>query len=168
MVLAELGWDDELDGELLEESRAVLSEMLKAGEVKFPRAVIPEDADMDDVGVVGFSDGGDPASACCLYVRTKKKESEGNYTVRLLAGKARVTPSSKKDSRLRNSTPRCELRGMLYLHWLLTALLRGFPRLPKYVFFATDSECTISSIEAQDRILQSWFTNRVSEIVDHS
>ena len=170
MVTEGLDWDTELDGDLLLMSQEVLEEMLLAGEVAFHRGIVPEGADLADIGLVGFSDGGDPASAACLYVRTTGSEpgDEGKtHTVRLLAAKARVTPSSSKDSNLRASTPRTELRGMIYLTRLITALLAGFPYKPAYIFLATDSECTISAVEAEDKVLQAWFTNRVAEITDH-
>ena len=86
--------------------------MLKAGEVSFPHGVMPEGADITDIGLIGFSDGGDPASAACLYVRTKRSEpgDKGKtHTVRLLVAKARVTPSSSMESKLRASMPRSEL-----------------------------------------------------------
>ena len=170
MVVEGLEWDEPLDGELLNQSQAVLKEMVLAGEVEFPRSVVPEEADPEEVELAGFTDGGDPASAACLYVLTERKEpgAQGQtHTVRLLAAKARVTPSSTKASRLRASTPGTEMRGILCLARLVTAVLEGFPVQPKSIFLAVDSECTISAVEAKDRVLQVWFSNRVAEVNDH-
>ena len=75
-------------------------------------------------------------------------------------------PSAAKESKLKASTPRTELRGMLYLTRLITAVIEGFPYGVSSIFLATDSECTIAAIETQDRVLQVWFTNRVAEITD--
>ena len=91
---------------------------------------------------------------------------EGN-TVRLLAAQARVTPSSSKESKLRDSTPQAKLHFMLYLTRLVTSLLARLPYKPTYIFLVTDSECIISVVKAEDKILQSWFTNQVEEIMDH-
>ena len=85
----------------------------------------------------------------------------------MLASKARVTPSAAKESELKASTPRTELRGMLYLTRLVMAIIESFPYKVRSIFLATDSECTIAAIETQDQVLQAWCANRVAEIVDH-
>ena len=158
--------------DLLEECRDVLSEMVLASKVEFPRCVIPKDGDMSDIMILGFSDGGDPASSGCVYVRTKRTKPGSNgetHEVRLLASKARVTPGANKDSKKRKSTPRTELAGMQILVRLVTAVLPGFPKkyLPQSIFLATDSECTITALECEDKVLGQWFTNRVAEVDDH-
>ena len=56
---------------------------------------------------------------------------------------------------------------MLYLTRLITAVIEGLPYHVSSIFLATDSECTITTIETQDRVLQVWFANRVAEITDH-
>ena len=89
------------------------------------------------------------------------------HEVWLLARKARVTPSAAKELELKASTPRTELHGMLYLTRLITATIEGFPYKVRNIFLATDSECTIAAIETQDRVLQTWFANRVAKVVDH-
>ena len=65
------------------------------------------------------------------------------------------------------STPCNELLGLLYLVRLITALLPGMVEKPASIFIAGDSECTISVVECQDKILGAWFANRVAEVQDH-
>ena len=48
--------------------------MILATKVVFPRAVVPEEADFGAIEILGFSDGGEPASAACIYVRTQRRE----------------------------------------------------------------------------------------------
>ena len=167
------GWDDELDEALAEESRAVLKEMVRAKDIDFPRATRPAGV-KGGLEVVGFWDGGDPASAACLYTRYEREEPKVTpravYTheVRLLAGKARVTPSAKKVDKLIKSTPRTELRGLVILTRLMTASLAGLDgELPDRITLNGDSECTIASVECEDDVLKSWFANRVAEILAH-
>ena len=76
--------------------------------------------------------------------------------------KARVTPTSPTVS-----TPRTELRGLLLLTRLITSILPGFSKLPSRISLFGDSQCTISAVECDQRILQVWFGNRVAEIRDH-
>ena len=58
------------------------------------------------------------------------------------------------------------MRGLLLLVRLVKALLPGFPSPPSEIFLAGDSECTIVSVEADDRLLDVWFNNRVAEVKD--
>ena len=58
------------------------------------------------------------------------------------------------------------MTGLLMLARLTQALLPGFQCYPSGIFFAGDSECTISCMEADDRILATWFTNRVAAVKD--
>ena len=167
------GWDDELDEELAGEARAVLKEMVKARDVDFPRATRPAGV-RGGLEVVGFWDGGDPASAACLYTRYEREvpkatpEAEHTHVARLLAGKARVTPSAKKVDKLTKSTPRTELRGLVILTRLMTAALAGLSgELPKRITLNGDSECTIAAVECEDDVLKSWFANRVAEVLGH-
>ena len=81
----------------------------------------------------------------------------------MLASKARVTPSS--DPKV--STPRNELRGLMSLVRLITSILSGMAEKPASIFLAGDSECTISAVDCEDKILDGWFANRFSEVHDH-
>ena len=38
---------------------------------------------------------------------------------------------------------------------------------PTSIFIAGDSECTISVVECEDKILGTWFANHVAEVQDH-
>ena len=89
--------------------------------------------------------------------------------MRLLVGKARVTPSSKSKggSQLRKSTSRTELRGLLILSSLVTAVLPGLAEMPTRISLMYDSECTISAVECDSKLLKVWFSNRFAEILDH-
>ena len=86
-----------------------------------------------------------PASAACLYVRYKIGEDD--FEARLLASMARVTPLSDAAGKLKVSTPRTELRGLLYQARLISGILPGMVDKPSSIFIAGDSQCTISAME---------------------
>ena len=92
----------------------------------------------------------------------KEPYDEQTHLVRLLLSKARVTPTSPTVS-----TPRTELRGLLLLARAITAIMPGFSRLPSRVSLFGDSQCTISAVECDQKLLEVWFGNRVAEIHDH-
>ena len=91
IVEAELGWDKPLEGELRKDAESALIEMVRSSSISFPRCVLGEQYVKQGWMLMGFWDGGRPASACCLYARTplRKVGSKGEtHLVRLLAGKA--------------------------------------------------------------------------------
>ena len=81
------------------------------------------------------------------------------HHVRLLTGKARVTP-------LKGSTaPRSELSGLLILSRLHKVVVEALWEKPTSVTIAGDSQCTIAALEKSGGLLAPYFANRVSEIV---
>ena len=143
--------------------------MVRSSSISFPRCVLGEQYVKQGWMLMGFWDGGKSASACCLYARTplSEKGPEGEtHLVRLLAGKARVTPSSSSQARMRVSTPRVDMRGLLMLTRLVDELLLGVQVPPTKIMLMGDSQCTISCVEADNRILDAWFSNRVAEVQD--
>ena len=166
---ASAGWDDVLDEKLSEMSRAVLREMVQTRDIDFHRSVKPAGTE-GPLKLAGWWDGGVPASCACLYARYRRamKDAKGrSHVLRLLMGKARVTPSLKDVDKLRRSTPRTELRGLLLLCRMVTSSLYGLSELPVQIMLCGDSECTISAVECEDGLLQVWFSNRVAEVLEH-
>ena len=108
--------DELIEGELLDQACAVLRELILARDITFPCCVLP--TDQGDWMLLGFWDGGRPASSCCLYIRTKLASPgpDGQtHQLRLLAGKSCVTPSSAAGGALRTSMLRTKMRGLLLL-----------------------------------------------------
>ena len=163
------GWDDELDEEMARLSREVLKAMVLAEDVVFPRSVVPEGVLQNVLEVCGWWDGGKPASSACLYARYEKEvaDDSGTHVLRLLMGKARVTPSAKGSEKLRKSTPRTEMRGLTMLSRMTTASIPGMSKKPNRISLFGDSECTISAVDCMDGQLDIWFGNRVAEVLDH-
>merc|ERR1711867_231988 len=98
-----------------------------AQDIIFHQSMVPKGA-QGKPELVCYWDGGKPASTSCVYVRYKV--GENLWEARLLASKARVTPST--DPKV--STPRNELWGLLYLVRLVTALLLGMAERPTSIF----------------------------------
>ena len=55
------------------ETKAVLREIVETRDVSFHRSVVPAGAQEEPM-LVGFWDGGKPASAACLYMRYKTED----------------------------------------------------------------------------------------------
>ena len=59
------------------------------------------------------------------------------------------------------------MNSLVILCRLITAILPGLVKLPKEIVLVSDSECTISTVESQDTVLQPFFANHVSEVEEH-
>jgi hypothetical protein len=166
----DIGWDDKLETSLALEAKAALKEIVYAKDITFPRSVRPRGT-KGNLELLGWWDGGDPASAACVYTRLELDEPSRDgetHAVTLLMAKTRVTPSAKGPELPRRSTPRTELRGLLILCRIVSACLTALKDDPPLrISLMGDSECTIAAVECEDGVLQTWFANRVAEILDH-
>ena len=61
------GWDEELSNKLSEDSWKVLTKMIKARDIIFSRSIVPDDS-CGRLQIVGWFNGGDPATGCALYL----------------------------------------------------------------------------------------------------
>ena len=91
-----LGWDEHLSGDLHKSWEELISFFLKLGEIVLDRAVKPEGT-VGAPELIGFADGSLEAYACAIYIRwlleKVSPEDPDRYFVRLICGKARVTPA---------------------------------------------------------------------------
>ena len=63
-----LGWDEVLPDEINTELRRTLAEMVTTPDIEFPRAVMGSTSKLE-FELLGFWDGGKPASAAVIYAR---------------------------------------------------------------------------------------------------
>ena len=56
---------------------------------------------------------------------------------------------------------------LLMLTRLVDELLPGVQVTPTEIMLMADPRCTIACVEADNRILDAWFSNRVAEVQDH-
>ena len=113
-----LGWDDPITDDEHKSWEDLLAFFLNLGEIVLDRAVKPEGT-VGAPKLIGFADGSLEAYACAIYIRWLLEkvapDEPDRFFVRLVCGKARVTP-------LKGTTPpRSELSGFLGL----TRLLKG-------------------------------------------
>ena len=167
-----LSWDEPLPEDLDKKARKQLKEIVLSGEVVFHRSLLGEvpEGGLNEIQLIGFGDGADPASCACVYLRSELVEPgpEGQtHKCRLVMGKARVTPERKSEGDFKKSTPRSEMRGGQMLTRMISALLPGMVYPPKEIHLFMDSECIISTVEADDKLLGIWMTNRADEWIAH-
>ena len=156
----DLGWDDQIPKDLHVAWVEILTMFLQLGEIVLDRAVKPENT-IGAPELVGFADGSLEAYACAIYVRWKLMSDtvgdEEKFHVRLVCGKARVTPAKG------TTAPRSELSGFLILTRLLKVVWNAMDFKPCRITMAVDSQCTISAMEKVGGLLAPFFASRVSE-----
>ena len=138
----ELGWDEAIPIEIHERWVEILTMFIKLEDIEVKRSVRPEGFE-DPPEIIAFADGSLVAYGCAVYVRWKKKKilvtDPDRFYVKLLCGKARVTPAKG------TTAPRSEMSGFLILTRLLKVVLRAMDVKPSSLTVAVDSQCTISA-----------------------
>ncbi|XP_071055703.1 uncharacterized protein [Onthophagus taurus] len=150
----QLGWDDPIKGDLLNEWLNYVSKLKEIERIIIPRRVLINKPTL--VELHGFSDASLKAYAECVYV--KSKNNDGEVSINLLYAKSRVSP-------LRNiSLPRLELCGALLLAKLMKRVRATLNLTIEREFYWCDSTIVLSGIAGNTRKWKTYVANRVSEI----
>ena len=150
-----LTWDDKIPDQLGVLWKDLIAQTLELGAVHFPRSFRPEGA-VGSPSLAGFWDGSLLAWACAVYCRYVLHT--GEVDVRLVAAKARVSPSKG------TSVSKVEVSGLLDLSRLLNVVVKGCSEPPEIITLMGDSECSISMYEKSGSSLAPYFCNRIGEI----
>ena len=67
LTICHVVWDHLIPGDLNLHDKIVLKEIMLSGEIKFPRALMEEDTNTEDLMLIGFGDGGKLASCAAIY-----------------------------------------------------------------------------------------------------
>ncbi|KAI5651837.1 pao retrotransposon peptidase domain-containing protein [Phthorimaea operculella] len=142
--LANLGWDDQLSGELLKDWLKFVTTLPGIVHIAIHRKLVPS------VGckatLHGFCDASERGYAAAVYLRTAS--STGTVHVRLVMAKSKVAPV-----RTRWTIPKLELAGAALLARLLnhvTCNLRGTINLDETVYAWTDSRIVLCWLQTSE------------------
>ena len=149
-----LGWDDPLEGKILDEWNRAIGELECLNTVRIPRCYFDPQSHPTEIQIHAFSDASNTAYAAVVYTRSSYEN--GNVQVRLLASKSRIAPIKKQ------SIPRLELLGAVILARLVDTLresILGHGR----IFYWVDSTTVLCWIK-NDRVWKQYVSHRVEEI----
>ncbi|KAI5631598.1 pao retrotransposon peptidase domain-containing protein [Phthorimaea operculella] len=156
--LANLGWDDQLSGELLKDWLKFVTTLPGIVHIAIPRKLVPSAG--CKATLHGFCDASERGYAAAVYLRTAS--STGTVHVRLVMAKSKVAPV-----RTRWTIPKLELAGAALLARLLnhvTCNLRGTINLDETVYAWTDSRIVLCWLQTSVHTLEVFVANRVSQI----
>ncbi|XP_055623309.1 uncharacterized protein LOC129766735 [Toxorhynchites rutilus septentrionalis] len=155
------GWDDIVEGPILNRWRVWAGMFNELGDVQVPRAYFPgiSSDDIDDLQLHIFVDGSETAYACVAYLRAS---INGEYHSALVSAKAKVAPLKAL------SIPRLELQAALIGCRLMKTLCSSHSLQIKRRIFWTDSKTVLSWIHSDHRRYRQFVACRIGEILAKS
>ena len=155
LVILQLHWDDQIPNNLREVWESNFEMISKLKDLRYRRAVIPQDAASLDVQTLEFGDASNVLVCVAIYVRFLRKN--GSYSCQLLIGKSRLVPDNM-------TMPRAELfASVINTHAgeiVRKALYKHVKKSTKY----TDSQIALHWITNDARVLKPWVRNRCIEV----
>lgn len=151
-----LTWDTPLPQELQKEWQQIITDLVRVGEIPFPRSIRPRES-RGRCTLVIFFDGSSKASAAVVYA-IWMNESAKSAEVRLVTSKTKVAPDWEVN------TPRMELTGALLGTRLGVKVCQALEDKPERLWFAGDSEIVLASREKHSAFFSEWFSNRIGEL----
>jgi hypothetical protein len=88
-----MGWDNPLEGSVLDEWSRAIGELECLNAVRIPRCYFDSQSHPTETQIHAFSDAFNTAYTAMVYTRTSYEN--GNVQVRLIASKSRVAPTKK-------------------------------------------------------------------------
>ncbi len=154
VCVEKMGWDDPLEGNVLDEWNRAIGELECLNAVRIPRCYFDSQSPPTETQMHAFSDASNTAYAAVVYTRSSYEN--GNVQVRLVASKSRVAPIKKQ------SIPRLELLGAVILARLVNTLKRSIPGHCR-IFYWVDSTTVLCWIK-NDKGWKQYVSHRVEEI----
>ncbi|XP_055590945.1 uncharacterized protein LOC129743026 [Uranotaenia lowii] len=148
-----LDWDLPIPRSIDETWRSFYSQLHQLNDLRIPRCTLISNAVERELHV--FSDASERAYGACAYLRSS--DQYGNFIVRLLTSKSRVSPLKTQ------SIPRLELCGALKAAELAENIQSAF-KFQISLHFWTDSTCVLQWLKHIPSTWSTYVANRVSRI----
>ncbi|XP_052744237.1 uncharacterized protein LOC128199305 [Bicyclus anynana] len=155
--IAQVGWDEPLQGRLEEEWTSIVSSLPEVNRISISRRFLPPGR--CHASLHGFCDASEKGYAAAVYLRTVN--ANGEVSVHLVLAKSKVAPI-----RTRLTIPKLELSGATLLARLLNhvrATMASLVELTEVVAWS-DSEIVLCWLRASPHNLEVFVANRVSQI----
>ena len=155
LVHLNLDWDDTVPEHLRQLWESNFEMMKEIGNLRFKRAVIPEDAVNLEVNTLDFGDASHSMVCVAIYARFLRRN--GSYSCQLILSRTRVVPKGF-------SQPRAELYASLINSHTGEVVKRSLKKWHQSSVKLTDSQIVLHWIDNDEKPLKQWVRNRVVEI----
>lgn len=157
LVQRKLDWDDVLPDSLRNLWISNFEMIQELKNLRFNRAVIPEDAISTDISTLDFGDA-TMSVACCVAIYARFKRRNGQYSCQLILSRTKLIEEG-------TNQPRSELVGALLNAHTGHIVKRSLGRFHKDHLKITDSEIVLYWLVNHEKPLKQWTRNRVVEIL---
>ncbi|XP_067947248.1 uncharacterized protein [Watersipora subatra] len=155
-----VGWDDDINGELKELWLKWVAELAFLDQIQIPRCLKPANfGETVRTELHHFSDASDHGIGAASYI--KLIDDQGNVHTTLLAGKSKVIPSKQQVT-----IPRLELLGAVAATKLAKMLRTELSMHIDGEYFWTDSKIVLGYISNHSKRFQVFVANRIHEILE--
>ena len=155
LVKRGLSWDDVIPDDLRSVWVSHFEMMQEIGNLRFQRAVVPEDAVNLDINTIDAADANDKMVCVAIYARFLRRN--GTYFCELVFSRSKVVPDGL-------SQPRAELVAATLNTHTGETVKRAFQYNHKGSVKLSDSQVTLHWINNQKKPLKQWVRNMVVEI----
>ena len=149
-----LNWDDVLPANLQSIWESHFQMMSEMKNLRYQRAIIPEDAVDLNLTTLDFGDASQSLACVAIYARFKRKNA--GFSCQLIFSKSRLIPDHM-------SQPRAELFAALINTHAGEVVRRALCKYHQQALKFTDSQIVIYWI-CNNQILKQWVRNRIIEI----
>ena len=155
LVNRKLDWDDHIPNDLKSVRIANFQTIQELANIKFNRAIVPEDAISLDLDRIDTGDASSWLACAAIYVRFKKKD--GTFSCQLVFARSKIVPDGM-------TLPRAELLAA-YLNATTGHIVKlSLGDRHKECIKVTDSQITLNWISNSRNPLKQWVRNKVVEI----
>ncbi len=155
LTVRKLKWDDTIPDELRALWISHFDMIAELKNLRYHRAVIPEDAVNVNAELLDFGDASKVLICAAIYVRFKRKN--GEHSCQLLLGKTKIVPEGM-------SQPRAELYAALVNTHSGEIVRRSLGKFHQNSTKFTDSQIALHWICNEELTLKEWPRNRVIDI----
>ncbi|XP_072401038.1 uncharacterized protein [Diabrotica undecimpunctata] len=152
--LEKISWDAPIPNDLAERWIKFQSELAQLSQVNLPRHAICKNYKY--IEIHGFADSSSIAYGACIYLRSLDHDNQVH--IHLLCSKSKVAPIKTI------SIPRLELCGALLLARLFNKVKQSLRITINETILWSDSTIVLSWIRTSPNLLNTFVSNRVSEI----
>ena len=156
LVVRKLDWDDTLPDNLRPLWETNFKLMGELADIKFQRAIIPEDAANLNISTLEFGDASKSLVCAAIYVRFLRKC--GSYSCQLILSKTRLVPDGM-------TQPRAELYAAVVNTHTSQVVKRALSKYHRRSTKFTDSQIVLFWLTNDSRALKQWLRDRVIEIL---
>ena len=154
LIIAGLGWDDEIPDNFREAWVKDFQMMESIGDLVYKRAVVPPNAVSTSIELIGTGDASERMVCAGCYIRFQLSDS--SHSCQLILGKTKIVPEGM-------TLPRAEMMAAILNVHVMEIVKRALQRNCSDYILVSDSEIALFWLTSQTKRQKPWVRNRAIE-----